>query len=448
VKAKNQTSAAHQIMLSMWALAQPEGQVLEVLRPLNFSYPVGDNTQTITRLSEDPIARVALRMGQAVFGGRPLQGKLTEKPLRDAFKKVSAEEGQILRSSLETQFSKRDAVWRNLPKGFFDTSADERQVAGTQQGPRVAAANNNAPSSAKGGGKSPTSGPFRDFMSLFGVLGGTRDSRLAWPFFSSRVSLSANALMAWQGPSQILLSLASGEIRHPIRNATMSALLGLKLDESHDGPVVWLPVQFNKSADKQQWISSVRLPKAVRGYLSTLPAQTEKPAVVGQLKWKLGDEPLLLGPLQIPPLAKRHGRLSGQLSNRNGQIFLQIHYNRLNENQSQSVDSSAAEWMGANVLQNAPIEMMVATLSDERIVIESDVMTLQRVAEGEYRGESEVKLSPVTQHGLGFGGLVGGIVRSGEGDVLTSAPLLWIGDEGVFPIQENSTLRPTSPLEW
>jgi carboxyl-terminal processing protease len=448
VKAKNQTSAAHQIMLSMWALAQPEGQVLEGLRPLNFSYPVGDNTQTITRLSEDPIARVALRMGQAVFGGRPLQGKLTEKPLRDAFKKVSAEEGQILRSSLETQFSKRDAVWRNLPKGFFDTSADERQVAGTQQGPRVAAANNNAPSSAKGGGKSPTSGPFRDFMSLFGVLGGTRDSRLAWPFFSSRVSLSANALMAWQGPSQILLSLASGEIRHPIRNATMSALLGLKLDESHDGPVVWLPVQFNKSADKQQWISSVRLPKAVRGYLSTLPAQTEKPAVVGQLKWKLGDEPLLLGPLQIPPLAKRHGRLSGQLSNRNGQIFLQIHYNRLNENQSQSVDSSAAEWMGANVLQNAPIEMMVATLSDDRIVIESDVMTLQRVAEGEYRGESEVKLSPVTQHGLGFGGLVGGIVRSGEGDVLTSAPLLWIGDEGVFPIQENSTLRPTSPLEW
>jgi carboxyl-terminal processing protease len=444
VKAKSQASAAHQITLNMWALAHPEGQVLEGLRPLNFSYPVGDNTQTITRLTEDPIARVALRMGQAVFGGRPLQGKLTEKPLRDAFKKVSGEEGQILRTALETQLSRQESVWRQLPKGFFETSNEERQIAGAQQRSTNASGTTSAPSSAKGGGKSSTSGTFRDFMSLFGVLGGPRD----WPFFSSRVSLSANALMAWQGPSKILLSLASGEIRQPVRSGTMFALLGLKLDESHDGPVVWLPAQFNKSTDKQQWISSVRLPKAVRGYLSTLPTQTEKPAVVGQLKWRLSDEPLLLGPLQIPPLAKRHGRLSGQLSNRNGQVFLQVHYSRLSENHSPSAEASAAEAMGANVLQNAPIEMMVATLSDERIVIDSDVMTLQRVGEGEYRGESEVKLSPVTHHGLGFGGLVGGIVRSSEGDVLTSAPLLWIGDDGIFPIQENNSLRPTSPLEW
>ena len=90
----------------------------------------------------------------------------------------------------------------------------------------------------------------------------------------------------------------------------------------------------------------------------------------------------------------------------------------------------------------------MAPLTDSRLKVVSEVVSLQRISEGEYIGETELNLSSVQHHGLEFGGLVGGIVRSTSGDVLATAPLLWVGDDGVFPIRVNDELRSFPLVPW
>lgn len=439
VRSKPGQTALHEINLNMWVLANNQPQVFEGLRPLNFSYPLGDNTQSKTRLDDDPIARVGVSMGQLIYGVRSGTESLTEKSLREAFRRVAVDEAKLLKDSFEQLLRQADSVWRLLPRNFFDFTAEDRNaLAGVNH-----SKNQKTPNlSLARPGKSPkanSGGSFREFLNFFSGVGNSVDSKAELPLLSTRVSLSANSLMGWQGNSNVILSLANNEIHTASqRNGTLVGLLGLKLDETHDGPSVWIPAVFGRSADRQMWVSSVRLPKAIRGYLSTLPTLAERADIVGQLKWKLGDDPLVLGQLQIPPVAKRHGTLTGQLTSRNGHQLLQVHYQRLGDSPPRV----------AAVPRHSEIELLIATLADDRVKVVTEVVPLQRIGDGEYRGETELQLNPVFTRGLGFGGMIGGIVRSAAGDVLTTSPLLWVGDDGVFPFQEVNSMKATNPLEW
>jgi hypothetical protein len=71
----------------------------------------------------------------------------------------------------------------------------------------------------------------------------------------------------------------------------------------------------------------------------------------------------------------------------------------------------------------------------------SETVPLQRVSEFEYVGECELKLGEVQVRGLGFAGLVGAVVRGASGDVLASAPLLIVGEEGIYPVRRNELSR-------
>ena len=443
-------AGAHQLSLNLWALSRPEVQVLGGLRPLNFAYPLGDNTRSITKLDEDPIARVGVHMGLNLYAGKSHWQPLSERQIRDVHRKVMLEEANLLKSAVEPPAVRQSNLWRALPKSFFEGAMDERSSGGSVGSQKSSGSMASAQQNQAKGISSSVGGTLRDFMKLFGILDKSGETSTGLPRVTPRLSLSAHSLIAWQGPSQVLLSIAASEVKaQPQRNGLLSGLLGLRLDDSHDGPVVWLPVQFSKTADKQ-WMSSVRLPRTIRTYLSTLPSAFERVSVVGQIKWKLGDEPTLLGPLQISPLARRHGRLVGQLSERNGHKILHLQFTRLAEvNSRQEAPVSFSARGGVAATADLPeMEVLIASLSDDRVQVETEVVPLQRVGDGDYRGETELKLSAVTNHGLGFSGIVGGIVRSSAGDILQTTPLLWIGDEGIFPLDDSSSMRTTSPVEW
>jgi carboxyl-terminal processing protease len=425
---------------NVWALSKPEGQISDQLSPLNFNYPLGDNIQSIVRLDDDPIARVAVQAGRLLFAGVSSLSAFNETHVRDAYRKVVVEEAQRLKAALERVALVQGAERRSLIKSFFDLSVDGKETSrsiGAQKIPSSISLKGDAtiPQSAAGSANGPLSG----IMNFFGLWGRqknqTSDGGLGLP----RISLAANSLMAWQGASQILVSLSLQELQRNKKGwGPQSAFLGLALDDSHDGPVVWLPTQFLRASDRQL-NAAVRVPSAVRAYLSTLASASDKPSVIGQVKLRLGDEPIVLGSLQLPPLAKRQGRLTGTLSQREGRVFLQLHFSPLPiADEWSDVSLSHRQDVAVARGHHAGVEVIVVALSDDRVEVVSKTVRLKWVADGELSGETELKMSPVVNHGIDFGGVVGGIVRSEEGDILATAPLLWANDQGLFAVEGNA----------
>jgi carboxyl-terminal processing protease len=447
-KLKSHKQSAHKLMLNMWALSKAEEQVLEGLRPLSFAYPLGDNTKSSTVLDEDALARVGVKMGLNAFGGRPMAGALTEKQLRDAYRKVSYDEAQALKAAVDQLATEGKGDWKTLAKSFFETGPDEKGLdssAAQAAGPRAAFSGSQAAENQK---KSRSGRFVRDFADFFGIWSGTKDKGSVWPLSAPRLSLSAKSLMAWQGPAQVLMSIDPAEVKLPARTVSATALLGLRLDDFHDGPVVWIPAHFSRLGDKS-WVASVRIPQAVRSYLSMLATAGEKPVVIGQLKWKLGDVPLALGPMQIPQLARRRGHLTGYLSQRSGHNILHFHFSVYPDVAGRGGRAlPALSALSEGDFGGSGLEVLVATLTDKRLGIPTEVIPLQRIAQGEYRGETEIILSEVEHQGLGFGGIVGGIVRSTAGDVVQSAPLLLVGDDGVRAIEESDFGRLGEAIEF
>lgn len=421
---------------TMWAYLRPEGNVIDALRPIHFAYPLGDNTQTILRLEDDPVARVGINLGTLLYGNRPSSYVFSEKQLKEAHKRVADEEVRQLRKAYET-FDKSPGL--AVFKSFF-----EPQSLDDKSAPALARDRMNLSWSKSGMTNGvrevlPPLGGLRDFLSWFGIVNPAQNQSRQSTI--GRVSMSAKSIFAWQTDLQLVLSVASNDLKAAGKNIIPSALLGLRLDDLHDGPTVWLPAQFIKANDGL-FVASVGLPKAVRTYLSGVGNMGYQPNVVGQVKWRLRDEGLNLGTLQIPPLERRHGKLEGHLVSRAGQNFLQIQFSRSNDVLASGHSGSGLADAGRG------FEVLVAPLMDSRLKVVSDIVPLQRLSDGEYIGETELKLNPVMQSGLGFSGLVGGVVRTTSGDVLASAPLLWVNDEGVFPIRTQDELRDIPLVPW
>lgn len=421
---------------NMWAYSRPEGNVIESLRPIHFAYPLGDNTQTMLRLDDDPVARIGINMASLLYGNRGTYHVFNEKQLKDAQKRIAGDEASQLRQAVESD--ERSFPWKSISKSFFDAAAVEEKgpPVSQKQNPNVTLSTSEAGAAAA---ETSLNHGLRDLFRLFGVFNQAPGSASSPP--QGRVSLSANSVFAWQSESQLLLSVAASEVKAVSKGLAPAAFVGLRLDDLHDGPTVWLPVQFVRSNDRL-FVAPVFLPKAVRTYLSSTTGGGQRPSVVGQMKWRIGDEGFSLGALQLPPLARRHGMLEGHLIARGGQNFLQIRFSRPVEVAMAPDSASQAHSV------NRGLEVLMAPLTDSRLKVVSEVVSLQRISEGEYIGETELNLSSVQHHGLEFGGLVGGIVRSTSGDVLATAPLLWVGDEGVFPIRVNDELRSFPLVPW
>ena len=427
------------LSLNMWAKTTSEGNILDALRPINFSYPPGDNTQTLLRVDDDPVARVGIGLAQVLFAGRSVYYSFSEKQLRDAHKRVAAEELQRLKLAIETS-AVADGL-KTLPKNFFDPSVEERTPSSSAQ--QTLPTPMLLPYARQNqSNRSPVRG-LRDIMRFLNIFAPSSERySLA---VSPKISLSASSLLAWQSDSQILLSIPSQDVKVGHRSGSPVGVVGLRLDDLHDGPSVWIPAHFAKANDKQ-YVAPIVLPKAVRTYLSSVQPAGEAPSVAVMLKWRVGDEPSPLGVLRLAAVAKRHGRLSGQLLTRNGRHFLQILFNRALDPLSRAESGSAVSsdvWASGQ----GRVEVLIASLSDDRVKVITEVVPLQKMAEGEYLGETELKLQPVLRRGLEFGGLIGGIVRGAGGDILASAPLLVLSDEGIEPIRDDE-LRATPTSPW
>lgn len=414
----------------LWALSPPEENSIEALSPINFAYPLGDNTQTLLKTEEDAVARVGIEMATRLFRNRKIYHVFNEEELKDAHRNVAAQEVKTIRNAIGRHIADRVAQF-NLRK-FFDSEKydDSGVVMGDLKSPQVTL-------DERLGGALPTPVEQRDsglrkiFFDFWKAKETDDDvgsrSRLG------RVSLSARSLLAWQDASRFLLSLNVRDRELQAKGGEASALLGLRLDDLHDGPTVWIPAQFS-AASGGRFVSSVSIPKAIRTYLSGLANTSELPRVIGQVKLRLGDSGIPLGPIDFPRILAREGVVSGRLLMRDGRTFLQIKYVRTSRQRlafsAKSLDSS-----------EPALEALIAPLADHRVTTVSDVVPLQRVSESEYVGECELRLGEVRLRGLEFAGLVGAVVRGAAGDVLASAPLLILGEDRIYPVRNNDTPR-------
>lgn len=415
------------ISTHLWALSPPEENSISALRPINFAYPIGDNTQTLVRLEDDAVARVGIEMATRLFRGRRHFHVFTESELKEAHSSVAAQEVQMIKGAIRSAVSDLNAQ-ADL-SAFFDTQNydDTGVVAGDHDAPVVTLGNQTderlpIPAAPSEGGLK------RIFLDLWN--GPSDESAHS---VSGSVSLTAKSLLAWQNDSRLLLSLNVPNSDLRAKSGQASGLLGLRFDDLHDGPTVWLPTRFS-STSGGRLLSSVVLPKAIRTYLSSLSTVSSVPGVVGHVKLKLGDRGFPLGPIQFPRIAAREGTISGRLLTRGGQTFLQIHYAR-----------SAVDGFGFSskslVRAESSLEALIAPLTDARLSVLSDTVPLQRVSESEYVGECELRLSEVKTRGLDFAGLVGAVVRGAGGDVLASAPLLVVGEDGIYPMRKTDDMR-------
>ncbi|MBM3382070.1 MAG: S41 family peptidase [Betaproteobacteria bacterium] len=422
---------------TMWAYLRPEGNVIDALRPIHFAYPLGDNTQALLRLEDDPVARVGINLGTLLYGNRTSSFVFSERQLKDAHRKISDNEVQYFREAYDS-FDKSPGL--SVFRSFFDSLGMDEKAAPALGRSRMNLSWSNGDVLVGRREALSNIGGLRDFLSWFGIANPAESKGSQAP--TGRVSMSAKSIFAWPSDLQLMLSVAANDLKAGGKSALPSALLGLRLDDLHDGPTVWLPARFVRASDGLL-VASVVLPKAVRTYLSGVGTMGYQPTVVGQVKWRLRDDGLNLGTLHIPPLARRHGKLEGHLIARGGQNFLQIQFSRASDVLAEGQGGGGS---AASALRG--FEVLIAPLMDSRLKVVSDVVPLQRLSEGQYIGETELKLSPVMQSGLGFAGIVGGVVRTASGDVLASAPLLWVNDEGVFPMRTQDELRDIPLVPW
>lgn len=414
----------------LWALSPPEENSIAALRPINFAYPLGDNTQTLLKTEDDAVARVGIEIATRLFRERSVFHVFSEAELKDAHRAVAAQEVQTIQKSILTNVV--DARSREHLHAFFNSQKyDDNGVnSEPQTSPQVTLGEPIEDALVFSTGSSE-GGLRRIFVDI--LKEESPEIRDSSSSFSGKVSLTAKSLLAWQDPSRFLISLnvRASEIQADVNDG--AALLGLRLDDIHDGPTVWIPARFMRD-EKGRFMSSVTLPKAIRTYLSGLSSSTNEPSVVGHVKMRLGERGLPLGSVEFPRLSVREGAISGRLLERAGKTFLQIHYRR-----------SAAQGFGFSARSSerseSSLEALIAPLTDERVSVLSDTVPLQRVSESEYVGECELKLGQVRTRGLDFAGLVGAVVRGGAGDVLASAPLLVVGEDGIYPIRSTDFSR-------
>lgn len=432
---KNPLDQFSQLVTNMWVYAPPETNVINELRPIHFAYPLGDNIQTVLRPEDDPVARVGINIATLLYGGRSNHHIFAERQFRDACKKVSADEASMLRNAVDTPDS--PSLSKTVFKNFFDVNQSEDKNFSWLQKQK---ANLRVLQSRSGEKDGPAlTDSLRGLLKIFGVVDARSSGNSS--MITGQLSLSAHSFFTWQSESQLLLSLVANDVRAGSKSLAPAAVIGLRLDDLHDGPTVWLPVQFIRSSE-QMYVGSVFLPKAIRTYLSSISLGGQRPTVIGQIKLKLNDEGLGLGALQLPPLARRSGHLEGFLVHRGDDHFLQIQFSRSADLNTMSQDGLVSS------SDQRDLEVLMAPLTDSRLKVVSQTVPLQRLSEGEFIGETQLKLSSVTNPGSGFGGVVGGVVRNSYGDVLATAPLLWIGDEGVFPIRTKDELRNFPITPW
>ncbi|MEY2988710.1 MAG: carboxy-terminal-processing protease precursor, partial [Pseudomonadota bacterium] len=226
----------------LWALSPPEENSIAALSPINFAYPLGDNTQTLLRTEEDAVARVGIAIASRLFRDRKLFHVFSEDELRDAHKQVAAQEVQTIRSSIRTHIS--DLTTQDILFSYFDSLRfdDSGVVSGEQPSPQVTLDDRldalpSLPGEANEGGLS------KIFFDIWNRQSEGNESEFRSRL--GRVSLSAQSLLAWQDASRFLLSLNVRAADLQAQRGEASALLGLRLDDLHDGPTVWIPVRFS-----------------------------------------------------------------------------------------------------------------------------------------------------------------------------------------------------------
>lgn len=416
----------------IWAHTRHPLAKVEGLDGLNFSYPTFENTDALTDLEDDAVARVAVSLADEmlVSTGRVLAHDDAIVPFAKGIEKI---EGNMLRSMFASEAShqKFPAVFASAADSFFHTGEPVKMAIGPQ-------------SEEAAGLRSP----LRE--AVHPVVAGLQ-KLIAKPLMSDR---ELNACCAFE---EYAFQVSEALVQEPFKS-TVHAFVAMRVEDAHEGAVIWAPVVL-KRQNVGQWRGVFKMPPVFRAYLSGLSGSKNN-YVSFYFKAKLAEKGAYIGTLPVGSRAVTEQRsllpLHVSVSHYSGSRLASsapIVGPATGGRGSVSGAGSAVEHAkihvripGAGLPKQDKFELLLVPLVDRRSGIRADSVALQFVSTGDLLGEYDLVFRKGASRSLAFDGIVGGILRSNTGEVYGKWPLFFMRDGHLETLHDLKASSLASPL--
>jgi len=259
----------------------------------------------------------------------------------------------------------------------------------------------------------------------------------------------------------------TGDMREESGRA-VTGFVGMRLQNNVDGNFVWAPARLT-SEGKGVWMGVFDMPQVFRAYQSESGRGAES-GVAFVFKRALASPALLLGVL---PLEGQHGTHGESAPLAQLFVHLRKHDAAYASGRPPVAPSGRAVALGARSLEEPTLhvasgpgvynlqvkvpskgltpgqkyDLMLVPLSDGRVELKDRFVPLQVSPTGDFVAEIHITLKEkeTLLKGQDFGGVIGGILRSGQGDVVGKWPLAYIDEDSVRAADEGNDKA--KPLE-
>lgn len=383
----------------LWAHTAPSFGHMEGLEELNFSYPSFENLDAVTDLRVDSVARVGISLldrllenSASGLGRSSAAGAaellFSETSLFEVLPIVQRSEARILREAVQELgghgvFFDPDAL--HSPAALPGAKRMERSFALAE----------------------PVRPRIRGFEKLF-VRSGLGDHGV------NTCCRHDSYAFRLEGS----LETAPGE-----GSAGRFGYVGMRLEDNVDGGFVWVPASL-KFEGKETWLGTFQVPPVFRAYLSE-HGKSENGGVSFFFKRHISSPPLLLGVL---PTEKSHSK------NEAGESVvakLDVFLRRTEGSLGEFVLQVKLAPRGLDASQR--FDLMLVSLADRRLHVPKRVVSLRESTTGDYVAEIALSLKETSSllQGQEFGGVIGGILRTEQGEVLGKWPLALLDEDSL-----------------
>ena len=386
----------------VWSYTPSGADQVRELEELNFSYPGGESLEQNVLLGEDSVARVGVSIMDSIAAHRTPLEKITPAEILPYVEVARLAESRIMRSMLSKNTQQISSHVADLIEGafldpkektvtFYSSTDEETQVVLEPVKPK--------------------------FPALERLIVSTRFSenggRVCCFFSEYQFKLAK--------PKQGALQGGKDQLRLSAKSARPIGMVGMRIESNADSSVVWVPA--NISLDKAgNLVGTFEMPAVFRAYVS-LNYQQGVSGATFFYKERLDSESLLIGvlPIELPTV-------DGAQSE-----YVLPKDTSLTPPQSGGRVSIGVNVPTTNLERNRKYELLVIPLADSRINVQTKKVPLKRNLNGDLYGE--VKLNWVDKStlssGLGFGGVIGVILQTSGGEIVSKWPLAYVDDYGL-----------------
>jgi carboxyl-terminal processing protease len=408
----------------VWSHTAPSHARVEGLEELNFSYPSIENLESVTDLGVDSVARVGIGLLDRLLEREPRMVNLTVAALPDALDGLQKSEARLLRAAglgaasaaqvaaaaqsgaedvgilgRRGDRARRENEARRFveaTESFFDPEAgnETRDTSGVHPGDDLSLAE-------------PVRPRIGGFEKLF-----------------VRSGLGEHGVNTCCHHDDYMFRL-TGEIPDaPTRGAT--GFVGMRLEENADGNLVWVPAAL-RTEGKGVWTGGFTIPQVFRAFLSEQP-RSGGGGVSFFFKRRLASAPVLLGVLPL----ERHGVADegGEIGAPGRDITPRLDVTLKRTPQGDVLQVRVA---GKSVPVAPRYVLVLVPLADGRLELGRRAVSLEPSSTGDLMGEVSVTVHDrgTPLQGQSFGGVIGGILRTEQGEVLGKWPIAYVDEDGL-----------------